>query len=160
LKFWITSVKIGADEAFLYLPLTREPASEELEEFSRTKLSFLSSISSHRKRNLFRKTFLVSALLMKLSEISPCWKTLNLTKRKPQELPTALLQTHSNIKTVLKPLTPVMENFGSGNLRSLQASRGTETIHREYGCRYKVDLSRAYFTPRLSTERSRILSQG
>ena len=32
------------------------------------------------------------------------------------------------------------------------------TIHREYGCRYKVDLAKAYFTPRLSTERSRILS--
>ena len=35
----------------------------------------------------------------------------------------------------------------------------TETIHKEYGCQYKVDLKRAYFTPRLSTERDRIAQQ-
>jgi len=35
----------------------------------------------------------------------------------------------------------------------------TETVHRESGCRYKVDVSKAYFSARLSGERERIASQ-
>jgi len=35
----------------------------------------------------------------------------------------------------------------------------TETIHKESGCRFKVDPTRAYFSVRLSTERERIFKQ-
>jgi tRNA (guanine37-N1)-methyltransferase len=32
----------------------------------------------------------------------------------------------------------------------------TETVHREYGFEYRLDLSRVYFSPRLATERHRV----
>lgn len=35
----------------------------------------------------------------------------------------------------------------------------TETVHRESGCRYKIDVSKAYFSARLSGEREKIASQ-
>ena len=35
----------------------------------------------------------------------------------------------------------------------------TETVHREHGCSYKLDVSAAYFSPRLGTERMRVASQ-
>jgi len=35
----------------------------------------------------------------------------------------------------------------------------TETIHREYGFEYLLDLSRVYFSPRLATERHRVTEQ-
>ncbi len=35
----------------------------------------------------------------------------------------------------------------------------TETVHCESGCRYKIDVSRAYFSARLSGEREKITSQ-
>ncbi len=59
---------------------------------------------------------------------------------------------------MVKPLTPVIGEFRIREFEVIAGEPRTETIHKEYGCRYKVDLSRAYFTPRLSTERSRILS--
>ena len=39
---------------------------------------------------------------------------------------------------------------GSGN---------TETVHREYGCVYNLDISKVYFSPRLSYEHYRVASQ-
>jgi tRNA (guanine37-N1)-methyltransferase len=35
----------------------------------------------------------------------------------------------------------------------------TETLHREYGCEFAVDLAEVYFSPRLATERHRVVEQ-
>jgi tRNA (guanine37-N1)-methyltransferase len=35
----------------------------------------------------------------------------------------------------------------------------TETVHREYGCEYALDLAAVYFSPRLATERHRVAEQ-
>ncbi len=43
-----------------------------------------------------------------------------------------------------------------GELRVIAGENRTETIHREYGCRYKLDLKKVFFTPRLSYEHNRV----
>ncbi|QSG01750.1 class I SAM-dependent methyltransferase [Natranaeroarchaeum sulfidigenes] len=35
----------------------------------------------------------------------------------------------------------------------------TETVHREYGCEFALDLDAVYFSPRLATERHRVVEQ-
>jgi tRNA (guanine37-N1)-methyltransferase len=35
----------------------------------------------------------------------------------------------------------------------------TETVHREYGCEFLLDISEVYFSPRLATERHRVAEQ-
>jgi len=35
----------------------------------------------------------------------------------------------------------------------------TETVHREYGCEFALDLAAVYFSPRLATERHRVIEQ-
>ncbi len=39
------------------------------------------------------------------------------------------------------------------------AGEGTETVHREHGHEFAVDLAKAYFSPRLATERHRVVDQ-
>ncbi len=39
------------------------------------------------------------------------------------------------------------------------AGEGTETVHREYGCEFALDLESVYFSPRLATERHRVAQQ-
>ncbi|MFB6141924.1 MAG: class I SAM-dependent methyltransferase family protein [Halorientalis sp.] len=39
------------------------------------------------------------------------------------------------------------------------AGSGTETVHREYGHEYALDLAEVYFSPRLATERHRVAQQ-
>ncbi|MDY6958490.1 MAG: class I SAM-dependent methyltransferase family protein [Halobacteriota archaeon] len=70
----------------------------------------------------------------------------------------AMLKVHKNIKVVLKPLTPVQGEFRVKNYEVITGEERTKTIHREYGCSYTIDLQKVYFSPRLSTERSRIAS--
>ena len=68
----------------------------------------------------------------------------------------ALLASLKNLRTILLQTTPVE---GEYRLRGLEVVAGEpkfETIHKEHGCLYKVNLSTAYFTPRLSAERLRV----
>ncbi|WP_101296416.1 class I SAM-dependent methyltransferase [Halegenticoccus soli] len=39
------------------------------------------------------------------------------------------------------------------------AGNGTETVHREYGFEYLLDIATVYFSPRLATERHRVAEQ-
>jgi tRNA (guanine37-N1)-methyltransferase len=152
------SVKIGADEAFLYLPLTREPASDELESFPEEIEILEFDFKPQEKKPVPEDLLGFSPAYEVIGDIA-LLEDPELDKEKASRIADALLLTHSNIKTVLKPLTPVIGEFRVREFEVVAGEPRTETIHREYGCRYKVDLARAYFTPRLSTERSRILSQ-
>jgi len=71
----------------------------------------------------------------------------------------AILKTHKRVNTVLAKSSAVE---GVYRLRKFEVIAGTEkttTIHREHGCVYHVDLAKAYFSPRLSHEHSRVASQ-
>ena len=152
------SVKISADEAFLYLPLTRVPAPGELESFPEEIELLEFEFKPQEKKPVPEDLLGFSPAYEVIGDIA-LLEDPELDKEKASRIADALLLTHSNIKTVLKPLTPVIGEFRVREFEVVAGEPRTETIHREYGCRYKVDLSRAYFTPRLSTERSRILSQ-
>jgi tRNA (guanine37-N1)-methyltransferase len=41
----------------------------------------------------------------------------------------------------------------------LLAGNTTEAVHREYGCEFALDLASVYFSPRLATERHRVVEQ-
>jgi len=45
------------------------------------------------------------------------------------------------------------------DLRVIGGPQRTETLHREFGLSYAVDVARAYFSPRLGTERMRVAEQ-
>jgi tRNA (guanine37-N1)-methyltransferase len=150
------SLKIGMDGTFIYMPLSREPTTGELNNLPE-KTELIDFYFEFQKKK---------TVLKDLLDFSPSYEVIgdialleeNLDHQKASRIANFLIQTQPNIKTVLKPITPVTGEF---RLRKFEITAGepkTETIHREYGCRYKVDLAKAYFTPRLSTERSRILS--
>lgn len=51
---------------------------------------------------------------------------------------------------------------GEHRIRKIEIIAGedrTKTIHTEFGLRYRVDVARAYFSPRLGTERKRVADQ-
>lgn len=152
------SVKISADEAFLYLPLIREPTSDELESFPEEIELLEFDFKPQEKKPVPEDLLGFSPAYEVIGDIA-LLEDSELDKEKASRIADALLLTHSNIKTVLKPLTPVIGEFRVREFEVVAGEPRTETIHKEYGCRYKVDLARAYFTPRLSTERSRILSR-
>lgn len=71
----------------------------------------------------------------------------------------AIILMHRNIKTVLGSLSPVQGEFRIRDFCVVAGEPKTETVHKEYGCRYEIDLASVYFTQRLATERKRIADQ-
>jgi tRNA (guanine37-N1)-methyltransferase len=67
-----------------------------------------------------------------------------------------IFESNPRIKTILRQDSPVGSPFRVRRLTYIAGEERTVTIHREYGCIYKIDLSKAFFSPRLSYERVRI----
>jgi len=70
-----------------------------------------------------------------------------------------VMQSNPHIKTVLQQTSPVKGELRLRNLKWLAGENKTETLHKESGCIFKVDLEKCYFSPRLSFERMRITKQ-
>lgn len=70
-----------------------------------------------------------------------------------------VLIRQKRVKTVLKAQTSVTGEYRTRDLLFLAGEENTETIYRENGCRYLLDVAKVYFTPRLATERARIADQ-
>ena len=71
----------------------------------------------------------------------------------------AIMRIDKHVKTVLRQASPVSGNFRLREFEFVAGERKTETVHKEFGCLFKVDLRQSYFSPRLSYERMRIARQ-
>ncbi|WP_058365891.1 class I SAM-dependent methyltransferase [Haloparvum sedimenti] len=74
------------------------------------------------------------------------------------EIAEAVLASHVPCETVVNRASPI-----EGELRvrrwEVLAGNGTETVHREYGHEFLLDIAEVYFSPRLATERHRVTEQ-
>jgi len=68
----------------------------------------------------------------------------------------AIMGIHKNVKSVWVQTSPVSGDFRLRKLEWVAGEKRSETVYREYGCIFKVDLKKCYFSPRLSYERMRI----
>ncbi len=70
-----------------------------------------------------------------------------------------IMESHKNVRTVLRQVSPISGDLRLRNLEWVYGEEKTETVHREHGCLFKVDLARCYFSPRLSYEHIRVARQ-
>jgi len=75
-----------------------------------------------------------------------------------RELAGAIVDSDLPVKTVLNRASKIR---GEQRVRDWEVLAGedTEAIHREYGCSFALDLASVYFSPRLATERHRVVEQ-
>jgi len=75
-----------------------------------------------------------------------------------ERIATAILESDLPVATVLNRASKIK---GQQRVRDwdLLAGESTETVHREYGFEYALDLAEVYFSPRLATERHRVAGQ-
>ena len=67
-----------------------------------------------------------------------------------------LLEQVKTAKSVFYQSSSVEGEFRTRDLEILAGEDKTETEYKEFGCRFIVDVKKAFFSPRLSTERNRI----
>lgn len=68
----------------------------------------------------------------------------------------ALLESVHPARSVFYQSSDVEGDFRTRNLEVIAGEDNTETEYKEFGCRFRVDVEKAFFSPRLSTERNRI----
>lgn len=69
-----------------------------------------------------------------------------------------IMKKHKNIKSVALKTGGIKGKFRIRSFKIVAGRKSTITIHKEHGCRFKIDVSKAYYSPRLSYERKRINS--
>ncbi|MDY6770587.1 MAG: class I SAM-dependent methyltransferase family protein [Candidatus Nanohaloarchaea archaeon] len=74
------------------------------------------------------------------------------------EIADAVIRQNPNVETVLAKTGSLSGEFRVGDYVPLRGDR-TETVHREHGCRYRVDPTKVYFSERLGHERKRVADQ-
>ncbi len=74
---------------------------------------------------------------------------------KPMDIARSIRREHPRVRTVLQRLG---EREGELRLRRHRTLIGkdTETVYREHGCRFLLDPTKVYFSPREATERERV----
>ena len=68
----------------------------------------------------------------------------------------SLLEQVKTANSIFYQSSPVEGDFRTRNLQLISGENKTQTEYRENGCRFIVDVEKAFFSPRLSTERERI----
>ena len=152
---------------FLIIPLTREFKEEELKELS---------VEANLVVEDFEEACRRPSLFENLRSILPV-EDLKMIPRSydiigdicilqlPEELydrrriiGEAFLKSMKNIRIVLNKTEPLSGEYRVGGYEVLAGEGGTETVYREHGCVFKLDVSKVFFTPRLSAERIRVAS--
>ncbi len=68
-----------------------------------------------------------------------------------------VLRINKNVRVVMAKTGEVSGKERIRPVRYLAGENRTQTIHKESGCRFKVDIAKAYFSPRLSHEHERVV---
>ena len=68
----------------------------------------------------------------------------------------ALLEELRNVRVVMEQKGGIEGEYRLRTLRHLAGEKRSITLHKENGCSFRVDVSKCYFSPRLSTERLRV----
>lgn len=148
-----TSMRIGSDEQYIYIPLTSDVDLAELplEDIQVTEHEFKLHEKQATLEDILGRTpsyEIIGNIALLESDETDLERTAD-----------ALLKVQPHIRTVLAALSPVEGEFRTRRFTFVKGENTTQTVHKEYGCKYVIDMEKAYFTPRLGTERSRILQQ-
>jgi len=90
-----------------------------------------------------------------IGDIAVINELVDTTKDKAVE---GILHHNPQVETVLLKQGGLKGEFRVGDYEVIYGEE-TETVHKEHGCRYKVDPTKTYFSERFGTERKRVSDQ-
>lgn len=166
-KIFSGKFKISREGGFVLFPLCKERVADakalgigELEEILLPPLSakpdsiydaLESSLTDAERQSLVTSFDIVGDIAV--LEVPPELEA------KQTEIASAVLEVHSSVKVVAKKTGATSGEFRIRPIEVIAGERRTDTLYRESGCVFHLDLNKTYFSGRLSTERLRIASQ-
>ena len=165
------SLVIQREEGSLIIPLFREPQGIELTTLE-SQIPFKLYTAVFSEKQLPPETLIQALedklppeLLAKVPQAFDIIGDIVVIDIPPQlkayqnTIGEAILQTQKNVTTVLAKASDISGVFRIRDYDFIAGEHKTQTIHREFGCQYHVDIAKAYFSPRLSHEHERVAVQ-
>jgi len=164
-------LKLQRQTDCLHIPLIHAPTPKELEELKKSMPDLMIS-----EREFFKSSKQPAGLVDILGDELPPNVLASLPhaidfigdiavveippelKAYKQLVGEAILKTHKKVKTVLSKWGAVSGVYRLRTFEVISGEAKTQTVHKEHGCVFHVDLEKAYFSPRLSYEHARIAS--
>jgi tRNA (guanine37-N1)-methyltransferase len=164
-------LEIQRNKNFIYIPLTRQPSENETDVLKEKLRDSAISTHAFSQRKKQARTFvdlledrLAPHLLAGLPRAIDFVGDIAIIEIPPEleayksAIGEAILKTQKTVSTVLAKASAVSGTYRTREFSIIAGEPKTETIHKEYGCKYYVDLAKAYFSPRLSYEHKRVAS--
>jgi tRNA (guanine37-N1)-methyltransferase len=164
-------LEIKKDARFVYIPLLNKPSNTTLQRLKDCvpDLEISTDIFAHTEKHHEILTevledklppHLIASLPHSADIIGEIAIVEIPTELKPHEkaIGDAILKTHKNVRTVLAKAGPISGTYRLREFSVIAGEPKTATVHKENGCRFYVDVAKAYFSPRLSHEHDRVAS--
>jgi tRNA (guanine37-N1)-methyltransferase len=151
-----TDARIISNDRFIYLPLTTAVADRDLNELHAGEVTTQEFRIREHRPSLeellgFKPSFEIVGDIAVLTEaVEPA---------KEEIVADALLRLQRNVTVVAKRISAVEGVYRTRRLVVIAGEHRTETVHREHDCRFKLNLEKVYFNPRLAGERARVAAQ-
>jgi tRNA (guanine37-N1)-methyltransferase len=84
---------------------------------------------------------------------------LPLFTRNPKKIARKLMAESKHIKSVYMKAGKISGRLRKNNLKFILGEKTKETVHRESGCSFKLDIEKCYFSPRLGNDRIDVCKQ-
>jgi len=164
-------LEVQRDDAYVYVPLARNPSKDEVQTFQEQTANVEVTTFTFPEREKHPATFidflenkLPPHLLACLPRAMDFVGDIAIIEIPPEleaykeAIGDAILQAHKNVRTVLAKAGAIRGEYRTREYIIIAGEPKTETVHKEHGCQYHVDLAKAYFSPRLSHEHKRVAS--
>lgn len=172
LEIFNNRLQIQQTQESLNIPLTANPSDSVISSFKKKLQTFKISVcdfTEREKRHFVPADFLLGKLPSKLLSYVPHAidfigdiAIVEIPKELADyknEVGEAILNSHKQTNTVLAKSGAVQGLYRIRDLELIAGINKTATTYKEYGHIYHVDVAKAYFSPRLSTEHHRVASQ-
>ena len=172
LNLFNRELKVEQVGEHLFIPLVREPLPADVKEFKRSLPNCEAAAHKfprHTKRSLTPADLLEDKLhphlLASLPHAMDFVGDVAVIEIPPEleaykkTVGAAILKAHKRVRTVLAKSGAVEGMYRLREFETIAGVGKTETVHKEHGCMFYVDLAKAYFSPRLSNEHDRVASQ-
>jgi len=169
LKIVDRELEIQRNKDFIYLPLSHQPQENELEKLKEQvpDCEVSTYIFPEKKKQIttfaeLLQNKLPPHLLASLPRAMDFVGDIAIIEIPPELNPyknvigEAVLKAHKSVRTALAKAGAVSGTYRLREFSIIAGEPKTETVHKEYGCQYYVDLAKVYFSPRLSHEHNRV----
>ncbi len=172
LKLTDGTLRLGRTSEIVFIPLVREPSAEDIRNVKAqyATAQFTQALFEEREmrpRNLTDslRGKIPEALLSSLPRSYDIIGEIGIIELFGELAPFSsmigegIMEINPHLRLVLRKSGQVSGTFRTRDYETIAGEGDTETVHEEFSCLFRLDVTKVYFNPRLSHERMRVARQ-